>query len=41
MTAAIRAGDDGAGSFPAASIRIIEDLELPRPLRLALTAGGI
>jgi hypothetical protein len=38
MTAAIRARDDGAGSFPAASIT--EDLELPRPLRLALTAGG-
>jgi hypothetical protein len=37
MTAAIRALDDGAGSFPAASIT--EDLELPRPLRLALTAG--
>jgi hypothetical protein len=40
MTAAIRARDDGAGSFPAASVRITEDLELPRPLRLALTAGG-
>ena len=40
MTAAIRARDDGAGSFPAASVRIIEDLELPRPLRLALAAGG-
>ena len=40
MTAAMRARDDGAGSFPAASIRITEDLELPRPLRLALTAGG-
>jgi hypothetical protein len=39
MTAAIRARDDGAGSFPAASVRITEDLELPRPLRLALTAG--
>jgi len=38
MTAAIRARDDSAGSFPAASIT--EDLELPRPLRLALTAGG-
>ena len=38
MTAAIRARDDGAGSFPAASIT--EDLELPLPLRLALTAGG-
>ena len=40
MTAAIRARDDGAESFPAASVRITEDLELPRPLRLALTAGG-
>jgi hypothetical protein len=40
MTAAIRARDDGAESFPAASVRINEDLELPRPLRLALTAGG-
>jgi len=39
MTAAIRARDDGAGSFPAASVRVSEDLELPRPLRLALTAG--
>jgi hypothetical protein len=39
MTAAIRARDDGAGSVPAASVRIAEDLELPRPLRLALTAG--
>ena len=39
MTAATRARDDGAGSFPAAGVRVIEDLELPRPLRLALTAG--
>jgi hypothetical protein len=39
MTAAIRARDDGAGSFPAVGVRITEDLELPRPLRLALTAG--
>ena len=39
MTAAIRARHDGAGSVPAASVRIAEDLELPRPLRLALTAG--
>jgi len=39
MTAAIRARDDSAGSFPAASVRVSEDLELPRPLRLALTAG--
>jgi hypothetical protein len=40
MTAATRARDDGAGPVPAASVRITEDLELPRPLRLALTAGG-
>lgn len=40
MTTARRARDDGAGSFPAASVRITQDLELPRPLRLALTAGG-
>src|SRR5512132_2776421 len=39
MTAATRARDDGAGSFPAVGVRIAEDLELPRPLRLALTAG--
>ena len=39
MTAATRARDDGAGSFPAAGVRVSEDLELPRPLRLALTAG--
>jgi hypothetical protein len=39
MTAATRARDDGAGSFPAANVRVTEDLELPRPLRLALTAG--
>jgi hypothetical protein len=30
---------DGTGSFPAASARTAEDLELPRPLRLLLTAG--
>ena len=40
MTTAIRARDDGAGSSPAASAGITEDVELPRPLRLALTAGG-
>jgi hypothetical protein len=39
MTAGTRARDDGAGSVPAASVRVAEDLELPRPLRLALTAG--
>jgi hypothetical protein len=39
MTAAITR-DDGAGSSPAASVHIIQDVELPRPLRLALTAGG-
>jgi hypothetical protein len=39
MTAATRARDDGTGSVPAASAGITEDLELPRPLRLALTAG--
>ena len=39
MTAATRARDDGAGSFPAAGVRMAEDVELPRPLRLALTAG--
>jgi len=31
--------DDGAGTFPAASARTAGDLEVPRPLRLALTAG--
>jgi hypothetical protein len=39
MTAGTRARDDGAGSVPAANVRVTEDLELPRPLRLALTAG--
>jgi hypothetical protein len=34
-----REHDDGAGSFPAASVRLAEDLEVPRPLRLILTAG--
>jgi hypothetical protein len=31
--------DDGAGPFPAASARMAGDLEVPRPLRLILTAG--
>jgi hypothetical protein len=40
MTAAtVRAGHDGAGFSPAASVRVAEDLEVPRPLRLLLTAG--
>jgi hypothetical protein len=40
MTAAtVRAADDGAGSFPAASARVADGLEVPRPLRLLLTAG--
>lgn len=40
MTAAtVRAGDDGAGASPEAGIRAAGDLEVPRPLRLLLTAG--
>jgi hypothetical protein len=40
MTAAMaRARDDGAGSCPAASARVAGDLEVPRPLRLILTAA--
>jgi hypothetical protein len=40
MTAAIvRAPPDGAGSVPAANARMAGDLEVPRPLRLFLTAG--
>ena len=40
MTAAmVRARHDGAGSSPAASARMAGDLEVPRPLRLLLTAG--
>ena len=40
MTAAMaRTHNDNAESFPAASICMAEDLEVPRPLRLALTAG--
>jgi hypothetical protein len=40
MTAATaRAGDDDDGASPAAGIRADGDLEVPRPLRLLLTAG--
>jgi hypothetical protein len=40
MTAAtVRARHDGAGSVPAVGARMAEDLEIPRPLRLLLTAG--
>jgi hypothetical protein len=40
MTAArAREHDDGAGPFPATSARTAGDLEVPRPLRLILTAG--
>jgi len=40
MTAAMaRAPNDGAGPCPAASARMAGDLEVPRPLRLILTAG--
>ncbi len=40
MTAAIvRASQDGAGSFPAANACMAGYLEVPRPLRLVLTAG--
>ena len=40
MTAAtVRARHDGAGSFPVASACMAGDLEVPRPLRLLLTAG--
>ena len=40
MTAAmVRARPDGAGSSPAADACMAGDLELPRPLRLLLTAG--
>jgi hypothetical protein len=40
MTAAvIKERDDGAGPWPAASARMTENLEVPRPLRLLLTAG--
>ena len=40
MTGAmVRARLDGAGRCPAANTRVAEDLEVPRPLRLILTAG--
>ena len=39
MTAATWARRDGAGSIPAANVRIAGDLELPRPLRLVFIAG--
>ena len=40
MTAAMaRARNDGTGSCPAVNVRTAEDLEIPRPLRLILTAG--
>src|ERR1019366_2592564 len=40
MTAAtVRARHDGSGSSPAADDRMAGDLEVPRPLRLLLTAG--
>jgi hypothetical protein len=39
MTAATRTRDDGAGPLLAVSARVTEDLEVPRPLRLLLTAG--
>jgi len=40
MTAAgAREHDDGDGPFPAASAPMAGDLEVPRPLRLVLTAG--
>jgi hypothetical protein len=40
MTAAtVRARHDGTGLSPAASTRTAGDLEIPRPLRLILTAG--
>jgi hypothetical protein len=40
MTAvAVRAGHDDAVPSPPASVRAVGDLEVPRPLRLLLTAG--
>ncbi len=40
MTAAmVRDRSDGAGPSPAADARMAGDLEVPRPLRLLLTAG--
>ena len=37
--AVVRADHDGAGSLPAAGACVAGDLEVPRPLRLLLTAG--
>jgi hypothetical protein len=37
--ATAREYDDGAGPLPAASVPMAGDLEVPRPLRLILTAG--
>jgi hypothetical protein len=40
MTAAtVGAAGDGGGSVPAADVRVADGLEVPRPLRLFLTAG--
>jgi hypothetical protein len=39
IAATARAGDDGAGASPEASNRAAGDLEVPRPLRLLLTAA--
>jgi hypothetical protein len=40
MTAAtVRAGDDGAGASPETDMRTAGDWEVPRTLRLLLTAG--
>jgi hypothetical protein len=40
MTAAtVRAFHDGAGASPAVGTPMAGDLEVPRPLRLILTAG--
>src|SRR5215475_112927 len=40
MTVAmVRAGHDGARAVPAAKARMAQDLEVPRPLRLLVTAG--
>jgi hypothetical protein len=37
--ATVRAAHDGTGSFPAANVQMADGLEVPRPLRLILTAG--
>jgi len=40
MTVAmVEAGRDGAGAVPAGKARMAQDLEVPRPLRLLVTAG--